>query len=122
MTQRRGSGGAAAELALALAWGGSAGGCPGAVALASRLPSGLPRHTQQHQHCLQSYTQCMRLPHPARLVPRRALVAVGTLAGEHGKVRQMARELGFLSLTDSLKGASGKVAEAAAETAAKLRL
>jgi hypothetical protein len=61
---------------------------------------------------------------PTRLpaLPRRALVAVGTLAGEHGKVRQMARELGFLSLTDSLKGGSGKVAEAAAEATAKLRL
>lgn len=34
----------------------------------------------------------------------------------------MARDLGFLSLVDSLKGGSGKVAEAAAEVAAKLRL
>ena len=62
------------------------------------------------------------LPACPPALPCRALVAVGTLAGEHGKVRQMARELGFLSLTDSLKGGSGKVAEAAAEAAAKLRL
>jgi hypothetical protein len=53
---------------------------------------------------------------------RRALIAVGTLAGEHSKVRSLARELGFLSLTDSLKGAGGKVGEAAAEVAQKLRL
>ncbi|KAI3428691.1 hypothetical protein D9Q98_007514 [Chlorella vulgaris] len=52
----------------------------------------------------------------------RALIAVGTLAGEHSKVRSLARELGFLSLTDSLRGAGGKVGEAAAEVAQKLRL
>ena len=39
------------------------------------------------------------------------------------QVRALARELGFLSLADSLRGGSGgKVAEAAAEVAAKLRL
>ena len=38
------------------------------------------------------------------------------------QVRALARDLGFLSLADSLKGESGKVAEAAAEVAAKLRL
>jgi hypothetical protein len=54
--------------------------------------------------------------------PCRALVAVGTLAGEHSRVRQLARELGFLSLADSLKGGGGKVGEAAAEVAQKLRL
>ncbi|PRW44412.1 phospholipase A-2-activating [Chlorella sorokiniana] len=53
----------------------------------------------------------------------RTLVAVGTLAAEHSKVRAMARDLGFLSLADSLRaGGGGKVAEAAAEVAAKLRL
>ncbi|PSC75649.1 phospholipase A-2-activating [Micractinium conductrix] len=52
----------------------------------------------------------------------RTLVAVGTLAGEHSKVRGLARELGFLSLTDSLKGSGGKVGEVAAEAAQTLRL
>ncbi len=53
----------------------------------------------------------------------RALLAVGTLAAEHSKVRALARDLGFLSLADSLKASgSGKVAEVAAEVAAKLRL
>lgn len=52
----------------------------------------------------------------------RALVAVGTLAGEHSKVRGLARELGFLPLTGSLKTAGGKVGEVAAEVAQKLRL
>lgn len=38
-------------------------------------------------------------------------------------MRGLARDLGFLSLTDSLKAqGGGKVAEAAAEVAAKLRL
>lgn len=50
-------------------------------------------------------------------------MAVGTLAAEHSKVRALARDLGFLSLTDSLKSSGGgKVAEAAAEVADKLRL
>ncbi|KAL4428166.1 hypothetical protein ABPG75_002255 [Micractinium tetrahymenae] len=52
----------------------------------------------------------------------RALLAVGTLAAEHSKVRALARDLGFLSLADSLKAGGGKVAEVAAEVAAKLRL
>jgi hypothetical protein len=48
---------------------------------------------------------------------------VGTLAVEHSKVRSLAKELGFLSLADSLKASGGgKVAEAAAEVADKLRL
>ena len=49
-------------------------------------------------------------------------MAVGTLAGEHSKVRLLARQLGFLSLADALKGAGGKVGEAATEVANKLRL
>lgn len=49
-------------------------------------------------------------------------MAVGTLAGEHSKVRGLARELGFLPLTGSLKTAGGKVGEVAAEVAQKLRL
>ncbi|KAL4433027.1 hypothetical protein ABPG77_006454 [Micractinium sp. CCAP 211/92] len=53
----------------------------------------------------------------------RALLAVGTLAAEHSKVRALAHDLGFLSLADSIKASgSGKVAEVAAEVAAKLRL
>lgn len=53
----------------------------------------------------------------------RALLAVGTLAAEHSKVRALARDLGFLSMADSLRASSGgKVAEVAAEVAAKLRL
>lgn len=38
------------------------------------------------------------------------------------QVRALARDLGFLSLADSLRSGSDKVAEAAAEVAAKLRL
>ena len=59
---------------------------------------------------------------PTTTTTCRALVAVGTLAGEHSKVRLLARQLGFLSLADSLKGAGSKVGEAAAEVANKLRL
>lgn len=110
---------------------------------------------------LQQHARLLRLT--LRLAPCcRALVAVGTLAAEHSKVRRcctlpparvflpalpclclpdplpsplanlplpasplqvrsLAKDLGFLSLTDSLKTGSGKVAEAAAEVAAKLR-
>ena len=66
---------------------------------------------------------CPWLPSPLGLHACRALVAVGTLAVEHSKVRSLAKELGFLSLADSLKASGGgKVAEAAAEVADKLRL
>lgn len=73
---------------------------------------GKTSHTAQPSH----------LPFVLRPICR-ALLAVGTLAAEHSKVRALARDLGFLSLADSIKASgSGKVAEVAAEVAAKLRL
>lgn len=60
-------------------------------------------------------------PHRTPL-PSRALVAVGTLARDSGKVRAMAKDLGHLSLAQQLKGGGGRPGEAAAEVERVLRL
>ncbi len=52
----------------------------------------------------------------------RALVAVGTLARESGKVRGMARDLGLLTMMQQLKTAGGKAGEVALEVEHVLRL
>lgn len=52
----------------------------------------------------------------------RALVAVGTLASEHSKVRLAARDLGLRERCTELKEVEGKVGEAAAEVERLLRL
>ena len=64
-----------------------------------------------------SLSFCRRTPPPVS--PEPLLLALLFAS----QVRALARELGFLSLADSLRsGGGGKVAEVAAEVAVKLRL
>ena len=47
-------------------------------------------------------------------------MAVGTLLPEHSQVRSVARQLGFMELTNELQSGGGKVAEVAREVASLL--
>ena len=76
-----------------------------------------PKASAAHRQRLQSLHAL-----PACVLPRRAVVAVGTLARDSGKVRGMCRDLGLLSLMQQLKGSGGRAGEAAAEAERVLRL